>query len=77
MGETRSQTVLGRIAAAGREDHQARAMTLQKAMRISFAKIADAQMGLAASVIGAVVQQVQGDALDEVLRDDALMMCGP
>lgn len=74
MGETKSQTVLGRIAAAGREDHQARAMTLQKAMRVSLVKAADSLMDLPLAVIGSVVQQVQGDALESIINEEALLL---
>ncbi|WP_223422867.1 FliM/FliN family flagellar motor C-terminal domain-containing protein [Tateyamaria pelophila] len=74
MGETKSNTVLGRIAAAGREDHQARAMTLQKAMRVTLTKVADSLMDLPLAVIGSVVQKVTGDGLESVIDDDALLL---
>ncbi len=74
MGQTKSQSVLGRIATAGREDHQARAMTLQKAVRVTMAKVADALMDLPLSVIGVVMQSVAGDALAEMLAEDALLV---
>lgn len=79
MGETKSKTVLGRIATAGREVHQARAMTLQKAMRVSLAKAADALMDLPLAVIGLVVQKVSSDKLEEIVADDALhlLLDGP
>ena len=74
MGQANAQSVLGRIATAGREDHQARAMTLQKAVRVAMAKVADALMDLPLSVIGVVTQSVAGDALNEVLTEDALLL---
>lgn len=74
MGETKSKTVLGRMATAGREVHQARAMTLQKAMRVSLAKAADALMDLPLAVIGSVVQKISGDALDEIVTDGSLLL---
>lgn len=74
MGETGSQTVLGRIAAAGREDRQARVMTLQKAMRVTLAKVANSLMDMPLAVIGAVVQSLQGDALGGLVNDDGLLL---
>ena len=74
MGETGSPTVLRRIATAGREDRQARVMTLQKAMRVTLAKVADSLMDLPLAVIGAVAQRVQGDALGDLVKDDVLLL---
>ncbi|MBY5934081.1 hypothetical protein KUV51_13815 [Tateyamaria omphalii] len=74
MGETEKTSVLGRIAAAGRDVRQARAMTLPKAMRVTLAKVADALMDLPMAVIGAVVDKMPGDAVEGQLKDDALLM---
>lgn len=74
MGDTEAKTVLGRIAAAGRQEHKARAMTLQKALRVTMAKVAEAQMDLPMAVIGAVLTDVAGEAIEEVLADDALLL---
>ncbi|WP_299298089.1 hypothetical protein [uncultured Tateyamaria sp.] len=74
MSDTTKDTVLGRIAAAGREERKARAMTLQKAMRVTLARVADALMELPMAVIGAVVQPVEGDAVEAALSDDKLLL---
>ncbi|WP_299041082.1 hypothetical protein [uncultured Tateyamaria sp.] len=74
MGETEKTNVLGRIAAAGREERQARAMTLQKAMRITVAKVADALMDLPMAVIGAVIAHVEGDEIEAQFKDGSLLM---
>lgn len=74
MGETEPKTVLGRIAAAGREERKARAMTLQKALRVTMAKVADTLMDLPLAVIGAVVQSVAGDDIEAALDDAALLL---
>ncbi|MEL6452834.1 MAG: hypothetical protein AAFQ19_16395 [Pseudomonadota bacterium] len=66
--------MLGRIAAAGREQRAARAMTLQKALRLTLAKVADEVLDLPMAVIGAVVQDASGDGLEDRLQDAALLM---
>ena len=70
MGETANTNVLGRIAAAGREERQARAMTLPKAMRLTLAKVADALMDLPLAVIGAVVAVFISAAAEFRLHND-------
>ncbi|MEO0864068.1 MAG: FliM/FliN family flagellar motor switch protein, partial [Pseudomonadota bacterium] len=79
MGDTKADTVLRRIAAAGREEHKARAMSLQKAMRLSVAKVADALMDLPLNAIGLVVQPLDADAMTEALNEKHLLilMDGP
>lgn len=79
MNDRTSDTVLKRIATAGREEQQARAMSLQKAMRVTLAKVADALLDLPMAVIGAVVQSCAGDQLGDILSDDQLLilMDGP
>ncbi|MEP2891275.1 hypothetical protein [Tateyamaria sp.] len=74
MSETEEQSILGRKTAAGREQRKARAMTLQKAMRVTMAKVADQVMDLPVSVIGVVVQSVAGDDVEAALDDAALLL---
>ena len=74
MGDTEAQTVLARIAAAGRQEHKARAMTLQKALRVTMAKVAETQMDLPMALIGAVLLDVAGDAVEEALEDSSLLL---
>ncbi|WP_299555087.1 hypothetical protein [uncultured Tateyamaria sp.] len=74
MGETATNNILGRIAAAGREERQARAMTLPKALRLTLAKVADALMDLPMAVIGAVVDKIDGEEIEAQLKDDALLI---
>ena len=74
MGDTETQSVLGRIAASGREERDARAMTLQKALRITMAKVADAALNLPMAVIGTLVQEVEGEEIEAALDDAALML---
>ncbi len=74
MGATRSNTVLGRIAAAGREDHQARAMSLQKAMRVTLAKVANSLMNLPLAVIGSVMQELSSEGLEAIISDEMLLL---
>ncbi len=74
MSETAKNSILGRMATAGREERQARVMTLAKALRLTLAKVADALMELPIAVIGAVVDKVDGEAVEPQLNDDALLM---
>lgn len=74
MGDTTSNSVLGRIAAAGSDERKARAMTLHKALRLTVAKAADALMDLPVAMIGAVTEQIKGDGIEDKLDDAQLLM---
>ena len=77
-GET-AQSVLRRKATAGREDHQSRAMSMQKALRLTLAKVADNLHGMAMAVIGARVEDRDGDNLTDLFdpADLLLLLDGP
>ncbi|MEP1535665.1 MAG: FliM/FliN family flagellar motor switch protein [Paracoccaceae bacterium] len=74
MGEATSNTFLKRKAAAGREDHLARAMTIQKAVRVTAAKTAEdlLQLPLAALAISAEV--FNNADLEERIKEDCLLL---
>lgn len=74
MDDTTAQTVLGRKAAAGREERKARAMTLQKALRLALAKVADSLLDMPMAVIGAVVQPVDGDEIEAIFEEGKLLL---
>lgn len=74
MNETATNSILGRMATAGREVRQARTMSLAKALRLTLAKVADALMELPIAVIGAVVEKVDGEAIEAHLNDTALLL---
>lgn len=66
--------VLHRKAQSGRATHQARAMTLAKALRLTLAKVADDLFDMAMAVIGLRSETRSGDALAEVFAADALLL---
>ena len=67
-------SVLQRKAKAGKEEHQARAMTVAKAMRISLAKLADDTFDMALAVIGFRRERVSGDGIGDVAGKNALLL---
>lgn len=67
-------TIIHRKAAAGRAEHQARAMSLSKALRLTFAKVADKMLDMSVGVIGVRRELVSRDALDTSLEMDGLRM---
>lgn len=73
MGKAPSNSVLARKVAAGTEDHQARAMTLAKATRLTLAKVGDDLLDLPLAVISIVVEERTIDRCDEYLDDDMLL----
>ncbi len=73
MGKAPSNSVLARKVAAGTEDHQARAMTLAKATRLTLAKVGDDLLDLPLAVISIVVEDRTIDRCDEYLDDDMLL----
>ncbi len=74
MGETENQTVLARITASARTERKAKAMTLQKALRIAFAKVADALMDLPAAVLSVSIQNINGEDIEAALDDAQLQL---
>lgn len=67
-------SVLQRKAQAGKQEHQARSMTVPKSLRIGLAKSADEQLGLALAVIGATQTKCKSDVLTENLEPDGLLV---
>ncbi|MEM9968291.1 MAG: FliM/FliN family flagellar motor switch protein [Pseudomonadota bacterium] len=65
---------LRRMARAGVAEHQTKAMSLAKALRISVAKVADAELNLAMAVLALKVEARTGENIAEVLDDDALLI---
>lgn len=74
MGDTETHNVLGRIAAKARAQRKARAMTLQKALRVTMAKVADSLMGLPVAVLSSTLQDVAGDEIESSLDDSTLLL---
>lgn len=67
-------SILQRKAQAGKQEHQARAMSVPKALRVSIAKIADQKFEMALAVIGATQERCEGDALSEKIDESALLI---
>ena len=67
-------SVLQRKAQAGKQEHQARAMNVPKALRVSVAKIADEIFDMALVVIGISQERCEGDTIAEKLDDASLLM---
>ncbi|MEL7097475.1 MAG: FliM/FliN family flagellar motor switch protein [Pseudomonadota bacterium] len=74
MADQESQSVLRRKADAGTQEHQARAMTVAKAMRLGIARVADALMDLPLSAIGIVVERREADACADLMTEGSLLM---
>lgn len=66
--------ILHRKVAQGRAVHQARAVSLPKALRVTVAKVADELFDMAMAVIGARVADHMADDLAEVLDVPGLML---
>jgi flagellar motor switch/type III secretory pathway protein FliN len=67
-------SALQRKAQAGRKEHQARAMTVPKALRLSIAKVADDLWEMALAVIGITLDRLPADALDGLFDENALLL---
>lgn len=67
-------SVLQRKARAGKQEHQARAMTVAKALRVSFAKVADKLLDLALAVIGVTRERCDGDQLPDKIDEAGLLL---
>ena len=66
-------SILQRKTAQGKERHQARSVTLAKAMRISVAKVARDDLDLALQAIGIVVEDVDHEGALAQLNEGSLM----
>lgn len=71
---TSGGTVIHRKAQAGRAEHQARAMSLGKALRLSLARCADDLFDLALAVIGVRFETYDNDDLEGKLNAEGLLM---
>lgn len=69
-----ARSALVRKAVVGREEHQARAMTLPKALRLTAAKVANEMFDMALAVIGFRAERHAGDALAPLFDDAGLLM---
>ncbi len=74
MGEATSNKVLERKAASGRESHLARAMTVQKAVRLTMAKVAEDQLDLAMAMLSMALGDVETDDLPELVKSEQLLL---
>lgn len=67
-------SLLRRKAEAGRAEQQARAMSLQKALRVTLAKVAEDSFDLAMAALAVRVETRASDALDELFDGNDLLM---
>lgn len=65
---------LRRKAEAGRAEQQLRAMSLQKALRVTLAKVADEQFGLAMAALAVRAELRSGEALEDLFDGADLLM---
>ena len=74
MATDRDISTLQRKARAGLQEHQARAMSVPKALRVAMAKVADDLFDMALSVIGATVERRSHEAAMAQIDDGALLI---
>lgn len=74
MGEVSSDSILIRKVAKGRENHQAKAMTVQKALRLSVAKVAEDLHDLALAAIGVKASMLEQPELEGQFVEDSLLL---
>lgn len=67
-------SILQRKAQVGKKEHQARAMTVPKSLRVGLAKVADEAFDLALAVIGVTHETCTLDEALEPVTDDMLML---
>ena len=67
-------SVLQRKAQVGNHEHQARSMTVPKALRVALAKVADKSFDMALAVIGVVQERWSGDEIEGKMEADKLLM---
>lgn len=65
---------LHRKVATGRAEHQARAMSLARALRLSIAKVADEVFDMAMATLSLRMEEVAGPDLDQIFDDSALLL---
>lgn len=73
-GKGDAASVLARKTHVGRASHQARSMSLPKALRLSVARVAENVLGMAIVVIGVRMEKCDCDGLDAVFQPPALLM---
>jgi len=71
---TKSGSALHRKVATGRAEHQAREMSLPKALRLTVGKVADGLFGLAIASISLRIKDVVGEELGTAFLDDGLLV---
>jgi flagellar motor switch protein FliM len=69
-----AKSALHRKMATGRTEHQARVMTLARALRLSVAKAADDTLDMAMAALSLRTQEVTGPDLLELFDDTSLLM---
>ena len=74
MASTASNAVLRKKASAARETYQARAMSPEKALRLSLAKSADELLDMSLVVLSCQYDYLSADELAGHLADDALLV---
>ncbi len=74
MGTSHDNAPLRRKAQAGRQTHQARAMSVPKALRVAMAKSADSLFDMALSVIGATTRRCAAEGLEQEIDAGALLL---
>ncbi|MGI3163115.1 FliM/FliN family flagellar motor C-terminal domain-containing protein [Pseudooceanicola sp. 200-1SW] len=74
MASTASNAVLRKKASVARETYQARAMSPEKALRLSLAKSADELLDLSLVVLSCQYEMLSADELTAQLSDDALLV---
>ena len=74
MGHFRRMSVLQRKAQAGRQEHQARAMSVPKSLRLSIAKVANDLWDMAIAGIAIAMETREADALEPEFTPDSLLL---
>ena len=74
MGEATSNKVLVRKVAVGRENHQAKAMTVHKALRLSTAKVAEELHDLPLATLQISMSEVENADLPDTFTDGAMLL---
>lgn len=74
MGEATTKTVLGRKVAAGHENHQAKAMTVQKALRLSVAKVAEKMLDMPLAALGVSMSVIENQGLEEAFGEKNMLI---
>lgn len=74
MGQFRRMSVLQRKAQAGRQEHQARAMTVPKSLRLSIAKVADELWSMAIAAIAITYETRNAEAVSPEFDEGNLLL---